>query len=113
MTKNQPTPIAPWRKSPRVTRRALLSGIAARGVLGPLIPLMNANGAEEQPMRLILWFTPHGTVYNNWKPSGGELDFRLSPILSKLERHRSKIVVLDGLKIRADGVGAPHTKGLP
>jgi hypothetical protein len=60
-----------------------------------------------------LWFTPHGTIYDQWKPSGGLTDFELSPILKPLERHRSQITVLDGLKIQADGVGAPHTKGPP
>jgi hypothetical protein len=33
--------------------------------------------------------------------------------LKPLEPFRSKINVLDGLKVRADGVGAPHTKGPP
>jgi len=102
-----------WRKSPRLGRRAFLSGLAASGALGPFIPLLNASGAEPAPVRLILWYTPHGTIYDNWKPSGGETDFALSPILSKLQRHRDKLVILDGLKVKADGVGAPHTKGLP
>ncbi len=60
-----------------------------------------------------MWFTPHGTVYDNWKPTGGQTDFALSPILKPLEPHRSKLNVLDGLKVQADGVGAPHTKGPP
>ena len=106
-------PPATWRKNPRFSRRTLLSGLAAGGMLGPLLPLLNASGAEEQPVRLILWFTPHGTIYDNWKPSGGETDFVLGPILGKLERHRKKLVILDGLKVQADGVGAPHTKGPP
>ena len=113
MTRQHFKPPAPWRKSPRVSRRRLLSGLAAAGALGPFIPLLNASGAEEQPLRLILWFTPHGTVYDAWKPAGGETDFTLGPILGKLERHRSRLVILDGVKIKADGVGAPHTKGLP
>jgi hypothetical protein len=97
----------------RVSRRALLSGLGVSAALSPFIPLLNAQGQEAQPLRLILWFTPHGTVYDNWKPSGGQTDFTLSPILAPLERHRAKINVLDGLKIQADGVGAPHTKGPP
>jgi hypothetical protein len=99
--------------NPRVSRRALLGSLGASAALSPFIPLLNAHGQEEQPLRLILWFTPHGTIYDNWKPSGSETDFTLGPILRPLERHRSKINVLDGLKIQADGVGAPHTKGPP
>jgi len=101
------------RKNPRVARRALLGGLGASAVLSPFIPLLDAQGEESRPLRLILWFTPHGTVYDNWKPKGGQTDFELSPILKPLEPFRSKINVLDGLKIQADGVGAPHTKGPP
>jgi hypothetical protein len=100
-------------RNPRVTRRALLSGLGVSAALSPFIPLLNAQGQEAQPLRLILWFTPHGTVYDNWKPSGGQTDFTLSPILEPLAPYRSKLNILDGLKIQADGVGAPHTKGPP
>jgi Protein of unknown function (DUF1552) len=101
------------RRNPRVSRRALLSGLGASAALSPFIPLLNAEGQEAQPLRLILWFTPHGTVYENWKPTGGQTDFTLSPILKPLEPYRAKLNILDGLKINADGVGAPHTKGPP
>jgi hypothetical protein len=95
------------------SRRALLSGLGASAALSPFLPLLEAEGQEAKPLRLILWFTPHGTVYDNWKPSGGQTDFTLSPILKPLEPYRSKLNILDGLKIQADGVGAPHTKGPP
>ncbi|MDF3069390.1 MAG: hypothetical protein K0R38_4991, partial [Polyangiaceae bacterium] len=98
---------------PRLNRRALLGGLGASAALAPFLPLLEARGQEAQPRRLILWFTPHGTIYDNWKPTGGERDFTLGPILEPLAPHRSKINVLDGLKIHADGVGAPHTKGPP
>lgn len=96
-----------------LSRRALLSGLGASAALSPFLPLLEAEGQEATPLRLILWFTPHGTVYDNWKPSGGQTDFTLSPILKPLEPYRSKLNILDGLKIQADGVGAPHTKGPP
>ena len=99
------------RRNPRVSRRALLGGLGASAALSPFIPLLNADGQEAAPLRLILWFTPHGTIYDNWKPSGGETDFTLSPILKPLEPYRAKLNILDGLKVNADGVGAPHTKG--
>ena len=100
-------------RNPRVSRRALLSGLGVSAALSPFLPLLEAHGQQAQPLRLILWFTPHGTVYDNWKPTGGQTDFALSPILKPLEPHRSKLNVLDGLKVQADGVGAPHTKGPP
>lgn len=98
-------------KRRRTSRRAFLAGLGASTALAPFIPLLNASGAEERPLRLILWFTPHGTLRENWVPTGGKTDFSLSPILAPLERHRSKLNILDGLNILDVGVGAPHTKG--
>jgi hypothetical protein len=102
-------------RNPRFSRRALLGTLGTSAALSPFIPLLNAQGQEAQPLRLILWFTPHGTIYDNWKPAGGQTDFTFSPILKPLERHRAKVNILDGLKIQdvPDGVGAPHTKGPP
>jgi hypothetical protein len=97
----------------RLSRRALLSSLGVSTALAPFLPLLEAQGQQAAPLRLILWFTPHGTVYDNWKPNGGQTDFTLGPILQPLARHRAKLNVLDGLKIQADGVGAPHTKGPP
>lgn len=106
-------PVLSCRRNPRVSRRALLGGLGASAALAPFLPLLEAQGADTPPVRLIFWFTPHGTVYDNWKPSGGQTDFTLSPILKPLEPYRSKLNILDGLKVNADGVGAPHTKGPP
>ncbi len=100
----------------KLSRRALLSGLGVSTALSPFIPLLDAeaqDATDAPPVRLILWFTPHGTVYDNWKPSGGQTDFTLSPIRKPLEPYRAKLNILDGLKIQADGVGAPHTKGPP
>ena len=101
------------RGQPRFARRALLGGLASSLGALPLLGGKQARGQEQNRLRLILWFTPHGTVYDNWKPSGAGTDFTLSPILAPLEAHKDKLVVLDGLRIPDVGVGAPHTKGPP
>lgn len=106
-------PVLSCRRNPRVSRRALLGGLGASAALAPFLPLLEARGDDTPPLRLIFWFTPHGTIYDNWKPSGGQTDFTLSPILKPLEPFRAKLNILDGLKVNADGVGAPHTKGPP
>jgi hypothetical protein len=101
----------PAPKLRRPSRRTFLRGLGLGSALAPFLPLLNASGAEERPLRLVLWFTPHGTLYDQWQPSGTGTDFDFSPILKPLERHRSHLTILDGLNIQADGVGAPHTKG--
>jgi hypothetical protein len=96
-----------------VSRRAFLTGLGAAS-LSAYLPLLNASGQEAlYPKRLLLFFTPHGTIKNMWKPSGTERDWTLSRLLMPLERHKSKICVLSGLNMQDVGVGAPHTKGVP
>lgn len=112
MSRFQRAPLPrPAAKLRRPSRRTFLRGLAAGGALAPFLPLLNASGAEAQPLRLVLWFTPHGTLHDRWVPTGGQTDFDFSTILKPLERHRASLNILDGLKIQADGVGAPHTKG--
>ena len=74
--------------APRVARRPGRLGAA----LSPFLPLLNAEGQEATPQRLILWFTPHGTVYDNWKPTRRRRPTsRSAPSSQPLERHRAKI----------------------
>jgi hypothetical protein len=96
------------------SRRAFLSGLGAAVAAAPFIPILNASGQESlSPKRLILFFTPHGTIKKLWTPTGTEKSFTLGPLLKPLERHQKKIVVLSGINMQDVGVGAPHTKGLP
>ncbi len=98
----------------RVTsRRAFLAGLGVAAA-SPFIPILNASGQESLfPKRLILFYTPHGTVKKAWTPTGTTTNFTLGPVLAPLQRHQSKIVVLSGINMPDVGVGAPHTKGLP
>jgi hypothetical protein len=97
----------------RISRRGLLAGLGAAG-LAPWIPILNASGEEPTvPRRVVLFFTPHGTVWEHFRPTGEGTDFQLSRILSALEPQKKKIVVVEGLGVRDDGPGAPHTKGPP
>ncbi len=97
------------------SRRHLLKRLGIAAAASPLVPLLHSELASGQqaapPKRLILFFTPHGTVWNQWAPTGTESAFTLSPILSPLERHKSHLTVLAGVGIPDKGVGAPHTKG--
>jgi hypothetical protein len=95
-----------------LSRRAVLAGLGSSAALAPFLPLLNASGQEATiPKRLVLFFTPHGTVFDQWRPTGSGSDFKLSRILAPLAPLQKKLVVIDGMGIRDDGVGAPHTKG--
>lgn len=100
----------------RFGRRALLRGLGVSAAAAPFVPLLGLGGeargqAMAAPKRLVLFFTPHGTVWDKWKPTGTETAFTLSPILAPLEKHKSRLSVIAGLGIPDKGVGAPHTKG--
>ncbi|MGE0791857.1 MAG: DUF1552 domain-containing protein [Sandaracinaceae bacterium] len=96
-----------------LSRRTALRGLGAGVALAPFLPLLNASGQEPViPRRLVLFFTPHGTLFDRWTPTGSGTDFTLSPLLAPLERFKDRITVIDHMAIREGvGPGAPHTKG--
>ncbi len=99
---------------PRFSRREILRSLGVGAIASPFLPLLNASGQEALfPRRLVLFFTPHGTIWDAWKPRGTERDFTLGPILKPLERHKSKINVLANLTIADAGPGPSHTRGAP
>ena len=98
----------------RFSRRALLAGLGTGAALLPFVPILEGDAqGEVPPKRLILMFSPHGTVHNNWVPSGTETNFTYGPILQPLERHKAKVTVVDGLRIHNSGPGSddPHSGG--
>jgi hypothetical protein len=97
-----------------ITRRSLLGGGAAASALGLFPWLERRARADGLPPRLLLYFTPHGTVLDRWRPSGGETDFTLSPILAPLEAHRSRITIVDGMNLENGAeYYIPHTFTMP
>lgn len=95
-----------------MNRRQFLRRLGAAAAVSPFVPLFDAH-AQSGPKRLILVFTPHGTLYDAWKPTGTETAFTLGPLLAPLAKMQKKIVVIGGMAMPDKGVGAPHTKGLP
>ena len=105
----------------RVKRRAFVRG-AGMAAAASLFPWLRA-GAQAAPgaPKLLLYYTPHGTVFDRWRPSGGETDFELSYILEPLAQHRDQLVIIDGLEIhdpyhRDDDASfhrVPHTYDMP
>ncbi|MBL8912346.1 MAG: DUF1552 domain-containing protein, partial [Archangium sp.] len=71
-----------------MNRRTLLKAISGALVASPLLPLLEARGqVPSMPRRLLLFFTPHGTIYDQWRPGGSDTNYTLSPILQPLAAH--------------------------
>src|SRR6478609_9419360 len=82
----------------QLSRRALLRGLAGVAVGLPLLEVMSDRraAAAGPPKRLVIFFSPNGTVPDAWV-SGGETNFTLGPILQPLEPHQKDIVILTGM----------------
>lgn len=104
----------------QLPRRQLLRALGLGMGVGPILPLLNATGAEPTfPKRLILVFEPDGAPakdYNtevSWQPQGSETDFTFGEdIHQPLEPMKSKLVVPWGLKLTAGGAGENHAFGM-
>jgi hypothetical protein len=82
------------------SRRDLLRALGVSAATAPFIPLLDGHaGGEALPKRLVLFTHPNGVVLENWRPTGTETDFVLSPILAPLEAYRDRMLVLDGIDL--------------
>jgi hypothetical protein len=102
-----------------LSRRAFLRGAAGAALALPLLqlPAGRSAAAQRYPKRLLLWFTPNGTLKELWSPQGGtETQFDLPQLLQPLARHQDKLVVIDGVDLAAglldQAPGGPHQRGI-
>jgi hypothetical protein len=85
------------------SRRAFLKAVGAAGVTLPFYRMLESSALAAEtppPLRFVAFFTPHGWRSKYWKPKNGELDFDINftdSMMKPLHRHRSKLLILDGL----------------
>ncbi|MBL8956546.1 MAG: DUF1552 domain-containing protein [Myxococcaceae bacterium] len=93
-----------------LTRRAALKV----GALSALFPWATGLAAPTPKKKLLLYFSPHGTIWPNWRPTGTETNFTLSTILNPLEAHKSRLSIIDGLSLPyGTAYYIPHTYTMP
>jgi hypothetical protein len=85
----------------RFGRRQFTAGLGVSLLASPLLRLLSgeAHAATPGPRRLLVVFTPNGTVHRHWRPTGADSDFTFPAggMLEPLNRHRPNLLVLDGL----------------
>src|SRR5437773_11721733 len=85
-----------------LSRRNLLRS-AAGGVMA--LPLLSETrgvaAASPFPKRLIICFSPNGTIPLSWLPKGSGATFTLAEIMSPLEAHKNDLTVIDNLTMSA------------
>ncbi|MCA9618658.1 MAG: DUF1552 domain-containing protein [Myxococcales bacterium] len=96
-----------------LSRRAMLkAGLGASAL--SLFPFLDEAKAETAPRRLLLFYTPHGTIWDQWRPTGSETNFTLSPILAPLASHKSRLAIVDGIRLETGtSYYVPHTYTMP
>ena len=86
-----------------LNRRRFLRYSAASLLAAPFTRLLTHPARAAVPTgsarRLLVIFTPNGTIHNQWRPSGGGADFSFGAgtILEPLSDLRDELLVLDGL----------------
>lgn len=92
-------------------RRSFLRGAGATlalPFLDAMRPLMAAGSSAPLPVRIALLYMPNGVRADRWTPDGDGSRFKLSPILSPLEKHREDLLILTGLQNKASFTGDGH-----
>lgn len=98
-----------------MSRRGFLRAAAVGAATAPwLRPFTTRAEPGELPRRFVVFFTPNGTIPEEWSPDGGEHDFSLRTILEPLARHRDDLLILEGvdMKSASSGPGDGHQKGM-
>jgi hypothetical protein len=103
----------------RITRRTLLRGAGGVAIGLPFLEAMLSPRRSHAdptlvPLRLLVFYTPGGTLLDQWRPTGTETDFALSEMMAALNPYKDKLLFLDGLdlSIANIGVGHPHSRGM-
>ena len=79
-----------------------MGGGLAAATAAPFVPLLQSEAGQlGPPKRLLIVYVPSGMPLTDWRCSGGESDFTLSPILSPLAPFQDRLLVLDGLDVAA------------
>jgi hypothetical protein len=82
----------------RLSRRSVLRTGAGGLFALPLLNEVTASAAiTDYPKRLIVCFSPNGTIPEAWLPTGSGPSFALAQIMQPLEAHKQDLIVVDNL----------------
>ena len=86
-----------------LNRRRLLQGGLSSVIAAPFLRLLNppalATTGEGSAKRLLVFFTPNGTIHEHWRPTGGETDFTfpVGSVMESLAPHKDQLIVIENM----------------
>lgn len=96
-------------------RRRFLRDLGLSAAVLPFLgglPSLQAAPRKRSAPRIVLVFTPNGTVPNEFWPETAGTEFQLKPILEPLAAYRNQMLILKGLCNRVRGDGDGHMRGM-
>ncbi|TWT52215.1 hypothetical protein KOR42_30830 [Thalassoglobus neptunius] len=97
------------------TRREFLRRTGVSAAMLPFVwnlPSLAGETGSKRKQRLIVVFTPNGTVVDNFWPKTYDENFETTPILKPLEEYRDQMLVLKGVCNKVRGDGDSHMRGM-
>jgi hypothetical protein len=102
----------------RLTRRSVLRGAGGAVIglpfLSAMLPPNVSHAQAAAPLRLVVFFTPGGTLLDQWRPVVSAGSFQFQDLLAPLTPFKDRMVMIDGLDLAVTqiGVGHPHSRGM-
>lgn len=110
--------LLPIFRDKKLRRRAFVGAAGFGAIALPFLRLLGGERAGAQDgaraRRLLVVFSPNGTIPDQWRPEGGETDFTFRRILEPLQPYRDRVLVLGGVSMLSTdrGPGDGHQKGM-
>ncbi|VTS04462.1 DUF1552 domain-containing protein [Tuwongella immobilis] len=98
-----------------VSRRDFIRSLGVSSATLPFVlnlPSLAFANQTKRKQRLLILFSPNGTVVNQFWPDQVGKDFQLKAITKPLERFRDQMLFLHGVHDRVRGDGDAHMRGI-
>ena len=99
----------------RLNRRSFLREFGLSATALPFLSGLPGLQAKEDAakQRLVIMFSPNGTLPNHYWPDKGGENLTLKPIMEPLEPFKERMLTLKGVHNKIGGDGDRHMRGSP
>src|SRR3954465_4003410 len=98
-----------------IHRRAFVKSLGLSAASLPFImglPSLGLAAPARPRQRLVIMFSPNGTIPNAFWPEEEGSDFKLKEIMTPLEAFKKRMLVLNGVCNKVKGDGDNHMRGM-